>query len=67
MLKENCIDDMLRSIADSDPYTGNGTIELEYLDWTNIMGRYLNKNGMSDEDIFNLYEKVTSDDYSDPD
>lgn len=66
-IKENCIDDMLRFIADSDPYTGNGTIELEYLDWTNIMGRYLNKNGMSDEDIFNWYEKVTSDDYSDPD
>ena len=67
ILKARYIDSMLRYIADSDPWTGNGTIELSDLDWVNIMGRYLLKNGMSEEDINNWYKNVTSDNYSDPD
>lgn len=67
LLKARYIDSMLRYIADGDPYTGNGTIELRDLDWVNIMGRYLLKNGMSEEDINNWYKNVTSDNYSDPD
>ena len=66
-IKENYIDDMLRFIADNDPYTGEGTIELEYLDWVNVIGRYLINNGMSEEDINNLYDKIGSENYSDPD
>ena len=57
-VKTTYIDSMLRFIADSDPYTGNGTIALEDLDWVNVMGRYLSKNGMSDEDINNLYNRL---------
>lgn len=59
ILKARYIDSMLRYIADNDPWTGNGTIELSGLDWVNIMGRYLNKHGMSDEDIHNWYKNVT--------
>ena len=66
ILKARYIDSMLRYIADSDPYTGNGTIELSGLDWVNIMGRYLERNGMSEEDIRNWYKNVTSENYSDP-
>ena len=64
-IKNNYIDDMLRSIADDDSYTGNGTIELEDLDWVNIMGRYLIKHGMTEEDIDKWYDRLTSDNYSD--
>jgi hypothetical protein len=60
ILKARYIDSMLRYIADDDPWTGNGTIELSGLDWVNIMGRYLNKHGMSDEDIHNWYKNVTT-------
>lgn len=63
ILKARYIDSMLRYIADDDPWTGNGTIELSGLDWVNIMGRYLNKHGMSDEDIYNWYKNVTSQEY----
>ena len=63
ILKARYIDSMLRYIADDDPWTGNGTIELSDLDWVNIMGRYLNKHGMSDEDIHNWYKNVTSQEY----
>ncbi len=63
ILKARYIDSMLRYIADDDPWTGNGTIELNDLDWVNIMGRYLNKHGMSDEDIHNWYKNVTSQEY----
>ena len=63
ILKARYIDSMLRYIADDDPWTGNGTIELSGLDWVNIMGRYLNKHGMSDEDIHNWYKNVTSQEY----
>ena len=58
---------MLRFLADSDPYTGNGTIALEDLDWVNIIGRYLEKNGMTEEDIHNFYTKLTEENYHDPD
>ncbi len=64
ILKARYIDSMLRYIADNDPWTGNGTIELKDLDWVNIMGRYLTKNGMSQEDIDNWYKNVTDDNYS---
>ena len=63
ILKARYIDSMLRYIADDDPWTGNGTIELSGLDWVNIMGRYLNKHGMSDEDIHNWYKNVTAQEY----
>lgn len=63
ILKARYIDSMLRYIADDDPWTGNGTIELSDLDWVNIMGRYLNKHGMSDEDIHNWYKNVTAQEY----
>lgn len=59
ILKARYIDSMLRYIADNDPWTGNGTIELSDLDWVNIMGRYLIRNGMSEEDIHNWYKNVT--------
>ena len=62
-IKSNYINDMLKYIADDDPYTGNGTIELKDLDWVNIMGRYLIKHGMTEEDIDNWYDKLTSDNY----
>lgn len=66
IIKARYIDSMLRYIADSDPWTGNGTIELSDLDWVNIMGRYLSRNGMSEEDIHNWYVNVTSENYSEP-
>ena len=66
IIKARYIDSMLRYIADSDPYTGNGTIELRDLDWVNVMGRYLERNGMSQEEIENWYKNVTSENYSDP-
>ena len=66
ILKARYIDSMLRYIADNDPWTGNGTIELKDLDWVNIMGRYLTKNGMRQEDIDNWYKNVTDNNYSDP-
>ena len=66
ILKARYIDSMLRFIADSDPWTGNGTIELKDLDWVNIMGRFLINNGMSEEDLHNWYEKLTDDNYGDP-
>ena len=65
ILKARYIDSMLRDIADNDPWTGNGTIELKNLDWVNIMGRYLTKNGMSQDDIDNWYKNVTDNNYSD--
>ena len=66
ILKARYIDSMLRYIADNDPWTGNGTLELYELDWVNVMGRYLTKNGMSQEDIDNWYKNVTDNNYSDP-
>lgn len=66
ILKARYIDSMLRYIADNDPWTGNGTIELKDLDWVNIMGRYLIRNGMSQEDIDNWYKNVIDNNYSDP-
>ena len=66
IIKARYIDSMLRYIADGDPWTGNGTIELRDLDWVNVMGRYLERNGMSEKDIENWYKNVTSDNYSDP-
>lgn len=67
ILKACHIDSMLRFIADSDPWTGNGTIELRDLDWVNIMGRFLINNGMSEEDLHNWYDKVIDENYGDPD
>ena len=67
ILKARYIDSMLRFIADSDPWTGNGTIELRDLDWVNIMGRFLINNGMTEEDLHNWYEKFTDENYGDPD
>ena len=66
ILKARYIDSMLRYIADNDPWTGNGTIELKDLDWVNIMGRYLTRNGMSQEDLDNWYAKLTNNNYSEP-
>ena len=66
ILKARYIDSMLRFIADSDPWTGNGTIELRDLDWVNIMGRFLINNGMTEEDLHNWYEKLTDENYGDP-
>ena len=65
ILKARYSDSMLRYIADNDPWTGNGTIELKDLDWVNIMGRYLIRNGMSQEDIDNWYKNVIDNNYSD--
>ena len=65
ILKARYIDSMLRFIADSDPWTGNGTIELRDLDWVNIMGRFLINNGMSEEDLHSWYEKLTDENYED--
>lgn len=67
IIKARYIDSMLRFIADNDHWTGNGTIELRDLDWVNIMGRFLINNGMSEEDLHNWYEKLTDENYSDPD
>ena len=66
IIKARYIDSVLRYIADNDPWTGNGTIELRDLDWVNVMGRYLERNGMSQEDIENWYKNVTTENYSDP-
>lgn len=66
ILKARYIDSMLRFIADSDPWTGNGTIELRDLDWVNIMGRFLINNGMTEEDLHDWYEKLTDENYGDP-
>lgn len=66
LIKARYIDSVLRYIADGDPYTGGGTIELRDLDWVNIMGRYLERNGMSDEDMHNLYDRLFSGEYREP-
>lgn len=64
IIKARYIDSMLKYIADSDLWIGNGTIELGDLDWVNIMGRYLLRNGMSEEDIHNWYVNENSENYS---
>lgn len=66
-IKENNINAMLRFLADNDPNAGNGDIELEDLDWVNITGRYLERNGMTEEDINNFYIRLTDENYHDPD
>ena len=58
-IKVNFIDDMLRYLANYGGNTGNEDIDLKDLEWTNIMGRYLTDNGMSFDDIDNLYKKIT--------
>ena len=64
-IKEVYVDEALNSIAKQDPYTQN--VELEGIDWVNVMGRYLSSNGMSDEAIDNLYDKLMSENISDLD
>ena len=66
-LKLSLIDDMLQYIADSDSTGGTKGVALKDLDWVNVMGRYLTDNGMSFEDMDNFYNKLTTDNYSDPD
>ena len=58
---------MLQYIADSDSTGGTKGVALKDLDWVNVMGRYLTDNGMSFEDMDNFYNKLTTDNYSDPD
>ena len=67
IIKEKNIDDMLRYIADSDPTGGTKDLELDEIDWVNVMGRYLTNNGMTDEDIDKWYKNLTQENYSDPD
>ena len=47
---------MLRFIAGET----NKDTELEYLEWTNIMGRFLYENGMSEIDIDKWYNNLTN-------
>ena len=56
-IKNQYIDYMLRFYADYGE-NGNKDIELKDLEWTNIMGRYLTDNGMTIEDLNNLYDKL---------
>ena len=56
-IKNQYIDHMLRFYADYGE-NGNKDIALKDLEWTNIMGRYLTDNGMTIEDLNNLYDKL---------
>lgn len=56
-IKNQYIDHMLRFYADYG-VNGNKDIALKDLEWTNIMGRYLTDNGMTIEDLNNLYDKL---------
>ena len=56
-IKNQYIDYMLRFYADYGE-NGNKDIALKDLEWTNIMGRYLTDNGMTIEDLNNLYDKL---------
>lgn len=57
MIANNYIVDMLRFIADRDN-SMNKEIDLKDLEFKNIIGRYLTDNGMSFEDLDNLYNNL---------
>ena len=59
VIKEHYLDTMLRFLANYGGNTGNEDIPLSGLEYTNIIGRYLNDNGMSIEEIGKWYDKVT--------
>ena len=65
-LKSNNIDDMLQFIADSDSSGGTNGVDLKDLDWVNVMGRYLTDNGMTFENLDNLYKNLTNEFPADP-
>ena len=60
------IDDILKYIADSDTSGGTVGIALKDLDWVNVMGRFLLDNGMTMEDMDNLYKNLMHENPSDP-
>ena len=60
------IDDILKYIADSDTSGGTVGIALKDLDWVNVMGRFLLDNGMTMEDMDNLYKNLMNENLSDP-
>ena len=59
VIKEHYLDTMLRFLANYGGNTGNEDIPLSGLEYTNIIGRYLNDNGMSIKEIGKWYDKVT--------
>lgn len=56
-IKEQTVDDLLRFFAGYGN-SANENIALNDLDWNSIMGRYLLDNGMSLDDLDNLYDKL---------
>ncbi len=63
---KNRIDDILQYIADIDTSGGTVGLALNEIDWVNVMGRYLIDNGMTMEDMDNLYKNLMEESYSDP-
>ena len=55
---KNRIDDILQYIADIDTSGGTVGLALNEIDWVNVMGRYLIDNGMTMEDMDNLYKNL---------
>ena len=62
---KNRIDDILGYISKSDSSGGTVGLALNEIDWVNVMGRYLMDNGMSMEDMDNLYKNLMEESYSD--
>ena len=57
-IKNNYVDDMLKFLATRISPSGNENADLSNLEWNTIVGRYLIDNGMSEEDLHNLYTKL---------
>ena len=57
-IKSVYIDGMLRIVATLVD-SGNESIALSDIDWTGVMGKYLNSNGMTMDDIDAWYKKFT--------
>lgn len=60
------VDDILGYIAKSDSSGGTVGLALNEIDWVNVMGRYLLNNGMTMEDMDNLYKNLMNEFPADP-
>lgn len=60
------VNDILQYIADNDTSGGTIGVALKDLDWVNVMGRYLYDNGMTMENMDNLYKNLMNEFPADP-
>ena len=60
------VNDILEYIAKSDSSGGTVGLALNEIDWVNVMGRYLLDNGMTMEDMDNLYKNLMNEFPADP-